>query len=120
MLLLHLTPPASSPDDAASLEMMSWQTTHRPGLCYYRLGPGFVFVKDIRAPDAAARFRLEGDDKVRAFRALEAVVEVDALDATTRKLLDDLDGERLALRLGRFATLLPSRMRRWPVPSHEV
>ena len=25
MSLLHLTPPASSPDDASSLEMMSWQ-----------------------------------------------------------------------------------------------
>jgi hypothetical protein len=110
-LLVHLPPPA----DRA---LAAWRRLHRPGLCYYRLGPGFVFIKDVRRAGAAARFRLGG--VTASFRALEPLVRVESLDPPTRELLEDLEREGLALRLGGLATLLPSRMRRWPVPALEV
>src|SRR5581483_4168403 len=115
-LLVHLTPPLH--DDAETPDVAEWRRRHRPGLCYYRLGPGFVFVKDVRSMGTAARFRLAG--VVERFRALESVVDVTTLDGPTRELLDQLESERLVLRLGDHATLLPNRLRRWPVPALEV
>lgn len=48
------------------------------------------------------------------------MVDVTTLDGPTRELLDQLESERLVLRLGDHATLLPNRLRRWPVPALEV
>jgi Family of unknown function (DUF5825) len=117
-LLVHLPPPASTPGQDGDAGLAQWRERYRPGLCYYRLGPEFVLVKDVRRQDSSARYRLEG--VVDAFRTLEAVVEVASLDPATRGVLDDLDAEGLLLRLAGLATLLPYRMRRWPVPAHEV
>jgi hypothetical protein len=64
------------------------------------------------------RFRLDGAED--AFCALEPVVDIAQLDPVTFGVLDDLANEGLALRLGGFATLLPHRMRSWPVPAMEV
>jgi Family of unknown function (DUF5825) len=114
-LLVHLPPPANGDADPA---LAAWRRQHRPGLCYYRLGPDFVFIKDVRRAGAAARFRLGG--ATASFRALEPLVRVESLDPPARDLLEDLEREGLALRLGALATLLPSRMRRWPVPALEV
>lgn len=117
-LLVHLPPPQAAVSESNAADGAEWRRRYRPGLCYYRLGPDFVFVKDVRTSGDAARFRLDG--VVDAFRALEAVIDVTSLDSSTLALLEDLDGEGLVLRLGDLATLLPSRMRRWPVPALEV
>jgi hypothetical protein len=116
-LLVHLSPPDAPDGDGVDPMQVEWQQRHRPGLCYYRLGPNFVFVKDVRRTGASARYTIE---TVEEFRALEAVVEVASLEPRTREVLSDLEGEGLVLRLGGWATLLPHRMRRWPVPAHEV
>ena len=113
-LLVHLPPPAARPDDGAD----DWRERHAPGLCYYRVGPDFVQVKDVRRPEARSRFRFDGANA--AFAALEGVVHVGQLEPETQVLLDALEQERLVLRLGDLCTLLPHRMRRWPVPAMEV
>lgn len=120
-LLVHLSPPGPVPGEETSVNMAEWRHFSQPGLCYYRVGPGFVFIKDVRwQSENAARFRLELDGVEEMFTTLETVVEVARLDAATAKVLDDLSTEHLALRLGDWATLLPYRMRRWPVPALEV
>jgi uncharacterized protein DUF5825 len=119
-MLVHLPPPAPPPGEEDPPEVAGWREHHRPGLCHYRIGPSFVLVKDVRNADASARFRLEGDEVVSAFRTLEAVVEVATLDPETLQLLHDLEQESLVLRLGGLATLLPFRVRRWPVPADLV
>ena len=116
--LVHLPPPECSNDEATDAIADEWRRQHRPGLCYYRIGPDFVFIKDIRVPSTGARFRLDG--VVARFRALESVVDVADLDADTAGLLVDLEAEQLVLRLGPYATLLPNRMRRWPVPALDI
>jgi Family of unknown function (DUF5825) len=118
-LLVHLPPPDPPVDaDAATADVSWWRERYRPGLCYYRLGPDFALVKDVRSSGAAARFRL--DSTLHVFRSLEAIVDVNGLDPVATGVLEDLEREALALRLGNLATLLPSRMRRWPVPALEV
>jgi hypothetical protein len=118
--LLHHLPPPTDCNPAFD----NWRSRHRPGLCYYRRGPGFVNVKDLRFADAAVRFSIDvddhdgdGDDPITA---LEGVCAVPALSRRGRSLLDELADQRLALQLGDIATLLPYRMRRWPIPSLEV
>jgi hypothetical protein len=115
--LVHLPPPTPGGND---LVVTRWCATFRAGLCYYRVGPDFVFVKDVRDGGKAARFRLDHPGVLEQFRTLESVVTVSDLDGETRELLDALIEERLALRLGELATLLPYRMRRWPVPAIDV
>jgi uncharacterized protein DUF5825 len=117
-LLVHLDPPELSAGEPEAEAITDWRRRHQPGLCYFRLGPDFVFVKDVRVPGSSSRFRLDG--MVDAFRALEPVVEVASLDTAASALLTDLDEERLVLRFGELATLLPIRMRRWPVPAMEI
>ena len=115
-LLYHLAPPV---DGGTSLD--AWRARHRPGLCYYRRGPGFVNVKDVRSDATAARFSIDvGDERDDPIAVLEGVCRVDELSAPTRSLLEELDRERLSLRLEDSATLLPYRMRRWPIPALEV
>jgi hypothetical protein len=117
-LLVHLPPPHGEGSESDAPDTAEWRRRYRPGLCYYRLGPDFVFIKDVRTPSDSGRFRLEG--VVDAFRSLEAVVDVTNLDSSTRRLVVDLEAEHLVLRIGDLATLLPNRMRRWPVPALEV
>ncbi len=114
---VHLAPPRSVTDTVLDAARVAWQERHEPGLCYYRLGPGFVFVKDVRRANASARYKIEG---VGDLRVLEGVADVAGLDRETRELLADLEAADLAVRLGGWATLVPCRMRRWPVPAHEV
>lgn len=117
--LVHLPPPAA-PEHGGVDALGPWRDRYQPGLCYYRLGPGFAFVKDVRDPAASARFRVGLADAPDALEHLEAVATTAHLDTATRAVLADLEEERLVLRLGELVTLLPYRMRRWPVPSLDV
>jgi hypothetical protein len=120
-LLIHLAPPGPVPEEHTSVSLAEWRHFHQPGLCYYRLGPGFVFIKDVRwEGQHAARYRFELDGIERIMAELETVVDAATLDDDARGALEDLKGEHLALRLGGLATLLPYRMRRWPVPALEI
>lgn len=116
--LVHLAPPAPSVEEAAAVT--AWRERHRPGLCYYRLGPGFVFVKDVRADGPGARFRLGLEDAPTTMHSLEGVVRVADAGPAVVGALDGLGGEGLVFRLEGVATLLPYRMRRWPVPALAV
>ena len=116
-LLHHLTPPADLGADDA---VRRWRAAYRPALCYYRLGPGFVQVKDTRRSDDAARFVLDDTVTVTVFnRCLRPTRWVD-LSREECAAVEALEAERLLLRVGEWVTVLPSRMRLWPVPSHLV
>jgi hypothetical protein len=117
-LFVHLAPPAAR-DVAGDTSTDEWRRRHQPGLCYYRVGPGFVFVKDVRRHGAAARYLLD-DEAPEGFARLEAIVEVATLDPLTLELLDGLQEEGLAIQIEGHATLLAHRMRRWPVPAIDV
>ncbi|MDF5754395.1 DUF5825 family protein [Spongiactinospora sp. TRM90649] len=111
-LLLHLPPPESAdgPHDR-------WRSGFRLGLCYYRRGPGFVQVKDVREPERSASFVLDVPELVEVFlRCLRPTRAADVDPDAAGALLD----ERLLLRLGDRLVTLPYHMRRWPVPAMAV
>ena len=119
-LLVSLPPPKLPNADEPDAALVDWRLRYGPGLCYFRIGPDFVLVKDVRRQDAAARFCIDDEGAVEAFRSLEDVAAVDELEPSALRILEDLRAEGLALQLGGFATLIAYRMRRWPVPAIEM
>jgi hypothetical protein len=114
-LVCHLPPPRTGPATGED-GLRDWRDRYRFGLCYYRIGPGFVVIKDTRNQEAGVRFRLDDPPAVAAFAELEQAVHLPSAGAETRELFELLAGERLAVRNDAWATVLPFRMRRWPVP----
>lgn len=110
--LYHLQPPVTQAGDGEK----AWQHGYGFGLCFYRIGPGFLLLKDTRDLSAGARYRLDDERAVTSFPALEDAVFLPDAPPDVRELSALLEAERLVVRRGDWATLLPFRMRRWPVP----
>ncbi|HEY0636134.1 MAG TPA: DUF5825 family protein [Pseudonocardiaceae bacterium] len=108
-LVSHLQPPRRGGGE-------QWRLEFRYGRCYYRRGPGFVTLKDTRAITEGARYRIEEQPAVVAFAELEGVVHAPTASAGALELAGVLGAEHLVLRRGDWLTVLPFRMRRWPVP----
>jgi Family of unknown function (DUF5825) len=118
--LHHLPPPpepaaAERPDDP---RLGLWQAAFRPALYYYRLGPGFVQVKDVRDPGSAAWITIDQEPLIDAFlRCGEQPVPVTSQSGDDRAALDILLSEGLLLQFGELVTTAPYRMRHWPIPA---
>ena len=117
-LLFHLPPPAPAPEARGVDAVWRWRAAHRPAMCYYRVGPGFIQVKDVRQAETAARFVLEDPSQIGAFTRCLEPCRLTNLAPGERAAARMLVGERLLLQLDDWVTTLPSRMRHWPVPSH--
>jgi Family of unknown function (DUF5825) len=112
-LVWHLPPPDADGTDAVD----EWRVAHRPAMCYYRVGPGFLQIKDARRPDASAILSIEDGPLVEAFTACLQPCRRADLPADIAGATATLIKERLVLDVGGWMTTLPSRLRRWPVPS---
>jgi hypothetical protein len=119
-LLFHLFPPEPRSPAAEADESGRWRAGYRPGMCYYRLGPGFIQVKDVRRAETAARFLLDEPPLVNAFIRCLRPCNLNDIEPAEGRVVLALVSERLLLRLGDWVTTLPSRMRRWPIPSNFV
>jgi len=119
-LVSHLPPPRAG----AALRGdngIRWRDSYQFGRCYYRIGPEFVLIKDTRQGEGrGARYRLDGAEVITALPGLEQAVHLPAAPAPVRELFELLADEELVLRRGDWGTLLPFRMRRWPVPFSTV
>ncbi|HEY1919388.1 MAG TPA: DUF5825 family protein [Streptosporangiaceae bacterium] len=121
--LVHLPPPLAPPAQAsgpAADYARAWRAGYGFGHCYYRLGPDFVSIVDVRDPDRAARFVLDGPAPAEAFSQLACAAFLPAAPALTVELAGQLEEAGLLVRRGDWATLLPFRLRRWPVPCTAV
>jgi hypothetical protein len=120
--ICHLPPP--SPDaGAASAAIMyadQWRQGYGFGHCCYRLGPGFVSIVDVREEDNAARFMLDDPAVVEAFLILADAVRLPGLPPLAAELAGQLAEAGLLLQLDDWATPLPHRLERWPVPCTAV
>ncbi|HEY0698358.1 MAG TPA: DUF5825 family protein [Micromonospora sp.] len=109
----HLPPPRSGRDD--------WRRAFTFGYCYYRVGPDFVTIRDTRSDNGfGARYLLDDPESVACWPELEGVLHLPEATAAGLRLLELLAAENLALVAGNRATVLPFRMRRWPVPESSV
>lgn len=118
--LHHLPPPAPGADGGQASgdpRIRNWQATFRPALCYYRVGPGFIQVKDIRDPATASRVTISQQPLIDAIMDCERPVRLAGQDRRRGAALDFLLAECLLLRFGDLVTTAPYRMRRWPLPA---
>jgi hypothetical protein len=111
--LHHLPPPRESADPRVG----AWRAAFRPALCYYRNGPGFMEVRDLRRPGDAVRMTITDERLIDTLRRCAAPVPASELD---QAILDLLTSEHLVLRVANLVLTAPYRMTRWPVPARGV
>lgn len=109
---VHLPPPRDGADRSAREYAARWRSDHRVGLCTYRLGPGFVRIRDVRPDGPHLRVLIDG----RWAEAFATVMGEGAIDGAGRQLLDDLTAAGLATTVGATTHVLPVHLRRWPIP----
>lgn len=112
---VHLVPPAAGADNAARACAEAWRDGYRYGAFYYRCGPDFVTVKDVRAGVEAAHLTIDGDGSAH-FRALTDGERLADLDSGLHDALHDAMEAGLAVQGDDTFLVLPYRMRHWPVP----
>ena len=91
----------------------AWVRSHGFGSCYYRMGPGFLQVKDARDPARPVRTVLDDAELIETFTTCLTPTPARHLDAAA---LGDLVRRRLVLLADGVAVTLPYRLTRWPVP----
>lgn len=109
--LTHLYPPTTL--DGAPEALDRWWDYFHLCRCVYRLGPGFVQVRDRRTGELS---RLTIDEP-EYLEAVERLLPGAPEDQVAPGILDDLDAESLVWRVGGLAVWLPYRAQRWPWPS---
>jgi Family of unknown function (DUF5825) len=112
---VHLIPPMGYADDAARACVEAWRDGYRYGAFYYRCGPDFVTIKDVRTGIEAAHLTIDGDGSAH-FRALADGESLAELDNGLRDGLHDAVEADLAVQGDETFLVLPYRMRHWPVP----
>jgi hypothetical protein len=120
-LLHHLPPPIELEHEHAPTDHPNngtgakdaWSRSHDFGSCYYRRGPGFLQVKDVRNPSSPAQTVLERPELIDVFTTCLAPTPVRHLEAPAVR---DLVHRRLLLLVDDLAVTLPYRLARWPVP----
>jgi Family of unknown function (DUF5825) len=118
-LLHHLPPPLDL--GAGSDEVVArWRARYRYGACYYRCGPGFILVKDVRVAASAARYTLDDPVLVATFLRCREPTALNALTDEQREAASLLHAERLVLRMADVVVGLPIRMLHWPIPAMAV
>jgi hypothetical protein len=111
---VHLLRPVAGVDAASSAYAMRWAAGYRYGTFFYRQGPGFVVVKDVR-PDLPPS-RMVIDSGAEHFVAMAAARTVGDLPPEAVDVLADAEEAGLVLRHDGHILVLPYRMRHWPVP----
>jgi hypothetical protein len=112
--LVHLIPPVDGVDAAARAYAAEWIDAHRYGSYYYRRGPGFVTVRDVRA--GGKKQRLLIDQGSAEFLEMAEAAHADELSPAARRALPDaVDAGLAVLADDSTMVLLPHRMRHWPV-----
>ncbi|MER6302816.1 DUF5825 family protein [Kitasatospora sp. NPDC001539] len=112
--LAHLVPPEGGVGADAERYARAWAGEYRYGLFYYRHGPGFVAVKDVRPEHEMGRLVI--DEGSEHFLAMARATTLADLDPAARAAVDDAVEAELAVVADDTVLVLPYRMRNWPVP----
>lgn len=112
--LTHLYPPAGLLGAAEGAEALDhWRRYFHLCRCVYRVGPGFVQVRDRRSGELS---RLTIDEP-EYIEAVERLLPGASEQVIAAGILDDLAAESLVWRAGGLAVWLPYRAQRWPWPA---
>lgn len=107
--IVHLPPPRSGTH-------AGWRNGHRYGQFYWRRGPGFVHIRDRRPDQGAARILVDGEQDLAVFETLLTAQRLAGLPQDLRVSAMALVHEGIALKVGDWVTILPTRLPAWPIP----
>jgi hypothetical protein len=113
--LVHLWPPSAYVDAGSAEAVNAWRESYSFGQCFFRVGPSFVSVKDIRPHLDAARMVIEDQD-ADTFLALAEQRPPAAGEQAAEAAIADLAEADLCLVGTDGVFVLPYRIKRWPVP----
>ncbi|WDZ83216.1 DUF5825 family protein [Micromonospora cathayae] len=111
---VHLVAPSGGVDPESARYALRWTAGYRYGSFFYRQGPGFVMIKDVRPESEDARMTI--DEGAEHFLAMADARTVSELAPAARDLVDTVAEAGLLLRADDRILVLPHRMRHWPVP----
>jgi len=112
--ITHLPPPSRAAGTAAEIAVTAWRTSYRYGTFYYRVGPGFVTVKDVRPGVTHQRFTLSGREAVLFLTIANSMAM--SVNSTDRPIVEEMIELGLVLEYYSSTIAIPYRMRNWPVP----
>jgi hypothetical protein len=110
----HLFPPSSWANEDGAAAVREWRRSYSFGQCFFRIGPSFVAIKDVRPHVGGARM-LIADQDADMFLALVAGVRGGSEESAAVAVADLCDAGLCAVGSEGFL-VLPYRLRRWPVP----
>ena len=111
--LMHLPPPAAFPGFEHELERWRDFTF---GVFYWRRGPGFVIVQDVRPGFDAAQYCIDDEACLAAFTELQQPVLAAHARRTHGEALEMLASAAMLLEVGGWVMALPYRIVTWPIP----
>lgn len=110
---VHLVPPSGGVGPAADYARR-WAAGYRYGSYYYREGPDFVTVKDVRAGGEPVRMIIANG--AAHFLAMASARSAGELSADAAAMLEVAEQAGLLIRTADRLLVLPYRIRHWPVP----
>lgn len=119
-LLCHLPPPVLRPGLRRDAPERRWWASHQSGLCYYRVGPGFVQVTDRRPGRMPRNMTVGSPSQLAAFSRFLVPGPVTLVDDLADAACGELARAGLLLRIGDSAVTLPHRLSCRPVPWNVV
>jgi hypothetical protein len=115
---VHLTPPTDGVDPAAREYAARWRAQYHYGSFYYRQGPDFITVRDVRPGGDASRLVIRSG--AADFRSMVDAHAVDDLTVAQREMVPTAVDAGLVLVADGALVVLPYRLRRWPVPASAI
>jgi hypothetical protein len=115
-LLCHLPPPMSPAGPGERTPGLAWRASHEAGLCYYRVGPGFVQVTDRRPGATPRNSVLNSQPELDLFGEYLRPGRVPDSSDARYAAFGELASARLLMRIGDNAVTLPHRLLCRPVP----
>lgn len=112
--LFTFFPPRAIAGDQPSCDQ--WRNEFRYGLLYWRLGPGFISIRDSRQ-GRVNLLTLHHPAYIKAFLACVQGLPVCDEHAVA---CEDLEAEGVLCRVEDWLIALPFRMKHWPVPCNAV
>ena len=116
--LRHLQPPTEllMPDEVSTdpaQALSEWRSGFYLDMCTYRLGPGFVQIRDRRTGKLNL-ITIDDADYLAVMRTLDTGAE---LRGPSLDIAREFAAEGLVMNVGTTLVWLPYRLRRWPLPS---
>lgn len=111
---IHLLRPSGGSDPASDAYAQRWANGYRYASFYYRQGPGFLVIKDVR-PDREATRMVISEGCEHLLSMMDAYT-VNELTPAARDVLADAQEAGLIVQHDEHLLVLPYRMRHWPVP----